>query len=165
MLVVVAILSVAIVTFAVGLQTSQTATTDASIRGKMHLALASYRTAISRHMVDTANWIVPTSGAGCTEAGMASFTSSLNDALENDQATTGWNAEWLEQGITFKITGLNYWVGGPSFPVGGVTIPGTFVACGGNVPDNSLQEWVIEVSQNSMNQPITGSVVLRRAYP
>ena len=58
MLVVVAVMSTVILTIAVGLQTSQTATTDASIRSEMHLALGAFRSTLSAY-VSHNGWIPP----------------------------------------------------------------------------------------------------------
>jgi len=163
MLVVVAVLSIAVITIAVGLQTSQTATADASIRGQMHLALQSYRSALTTVIAD-GYWRPAPAAASCTSAAddAAAATTWFDDKLDTaDGATHGWRDVWSAKGISFEITAVKYWENGPAFPVAGVVKPGGFTAgCGS--PEQYAQMLVLSVSQNTTTESLTGSVVLRK---
>lgn len=157
MLVVVAILSIAIVTFAVGLQTSQTATSDAHVRQKMHLALGSFRSAISTAVANE-YWRPPPAGADCPDT---SLSEDVLDALDADPVTVSWDLPYQGSGMTFEVVSVRYWQGGPAFPVNGVISPGAFSGgCGSQ--DLSAQELTLRVSQSTMSRPVEGAVVVRK---
>lgn len=155
MLVVVVILSTVIITFAVGLQTSQTATTDANLRQKMHLALGSFRSAISTAVAND-YWRPPPTGVDCPDS---ELSQDVLTALDDDTETSNWDLPYQSSGMTFEVIEVKYWQGG--FPVEGPISPGSFSGvCGSS--DLFAQELILRVSQSTMSRPVEGSVVVRK---
>lgn len=156
MLVVLAILSIAIITFAYGLQTVTSTSTDAKLRQKMHLALESLRSNLTTVVAD-GYWRPP---PGCPDAA-ATIDADYRTALAANAETTGWDVPYASDSITYRITGVKYWKGGPAFPVAGAITPGAFSGACGAV-DQFAQEILLEVKQATIAQPMTGSVVVRK---
>lgn len=156
MLVVLAILSTAIITFAYGLQTATTTSADAKIRQKMHLALESFRSNLTAVVVD-GFWRGP---RPCPDP-VASVNSDYLAALNANVDTAGWTAAFAGDSISFDVTGVRYWKGGPAFPVAGAITPGSFSGTCGDA-DQFAQEILLEVSQPTIAKPVTGSVVVRK---
>ena len=158
MLVVVAVMSAVILTIAVGLQTSQTATTDASIRSEMHLALGAFRSTLSAY-VSHNGWIPPQPCPASPTDLSARLTTRYLDALAADpKIGPGWSTKYTDRGMSFKIVKVNYWQGGVAF--GGAGAGGFTGTCGAS--ETYLQEVVLSVKQSTMSKAETGSVVLRK---
>lgn len=162
MLVVVMLISVAILTFAVGLQTQQSATADATVRGRMQVAMGTFRSALTTLTADQTQWMPPTAGAGCNST---TLTANVLAKLEAAPETAGWATKWQNRGMRFRVVGVNYWVGGPGFPFNGTTVVGQFLGCGSSMPDNGAQEYLLEVTHSAARGPETGSVVVRKPWP
>lgn len=157
MLVVVLIMSTVLITFAVGLQTSQTATADARIRQEMHLALGSFRSAIST-AVANGYWRPPPANGSCPDTSLSADTLA---ALDADPETVTWTLPYQDSHMTFEVVGVKYWQGGPGFAVNGVISPGAFSgSCGAE--DLFAQELILRVGQSTIDKPLEGSVVVRK---
>ncbi|MFN8050413.1 MAG: type II secretion system protein [Acidimicrobiales bacterium] len=151
MLVVVAILSTAIVTFATGLQTSQTTTTDAYFRQRMHVALEAFRSSLTA-TVEHGFWRGP---KACPDSAQGQ---AYLDQLDADPETAGWRTPFENEGIHFAVTDVKYWKGGLAF--GGTTSGGFTEGC--NATDQFAQEIVLRVTQDATTETAVGSVVVRK---